>query len=124
VRRPLAVLLVLGVVLVGCGQAGHSPAEVRLARALTRCGDRAESQAVRDAEIQSAHKAAEHLPRVVKLYAAVTARAPLIEALEKHPHSASAGTVERYYRLSLKVYEDAKALGVRCITRPHKPVSG
>jgi hypothetical protein len=68
--RLLILLLVVGSLLSACGKPDYiSPAEARVAAALNECSGRAESEASRDAWAQSVFKAAEHLPRIIKLRA-------------------------------------------------------
>jgi hypothetical protein len=83
--------------------------------------------------MRSALSAAEHLPRVIKLRADVSALAEAIPTAGRdaelvRPHKKPMRTfserVETYYRLSVKVYEDEKALGVDCLRRPRKPIEG
>jgi len=73
VGRLLALLLILALPLAACGKGEYiSPAEMRLAVALSRCGDMAESiqGAVRaSAELHSLVKADRKLPRVAGLIA-------------------------------------------------------
>jgi hypothetical protein len=94
--------------------------EARLAKALSECPI-ATLVKNREAEQRSALKSAEHLPRVVKLVADDAARLRVWVTLEQDGDFGSArGSkyINSYYRLNLKVYEDAKAIGIRCPRRP------
>jgi hypothetical protein len=128
VRRLLVLLLIVGAVLAGCGKAAYiSPAdarlEARLANVLSECATgRAEGGATK-VQLQAALKPAEHLPRVMKLLSDAHARRRIREAVERlgGPRSARASTlVDSYYRLTVKLYHDAKALGVHCLERPNR----
>lgn len=140
-RRLLGLLLILAVALAACGKGEYmTPAdarlEARLASDLSSCPlGRAEGEAEREAdeaELRATLKAAEHLPRVVKLRSDARARQRMRKTVEKNGGFESARAVkdvDSYYRLSVKVYEDAKALGVHCLSRPKRsspelPLSG
>jgi hypothetical protein len=123
--RLLAVLLILALPLAACGKGEYiSPAEKRLALALSQCGDRAESVQEADrasAELHSLVKADRKLPRVARLIADAHVlnmlRATLVKAGGTRPPGAQGDTTKLYHS-QIKFYEDEKALGVRCIERP------
>jgi len=131
VRRVLALLLILGLSLAACGKANYvSPAEKRLAVALSRCGDRAESTQEEDrasAERRSLVEADRGLPRVGRLIAAAHASKVLqatLDTLAKAGGASSpevAGDAAKLYHARVKLYEEEKAFGIRCIQRPEKP---
>jgi hypothetical protein len=128
VGRLLALLLILALPLAACGKGEYiSPAEKRLAVALSRCGDRAESVHEADrasAELHSLVKADRNLPRVARLIADAHASNMLRATLETLVKAGGArppgakGDATKLYHSQVKFYEEEKALGVRCIERP------
>lgn len=129
VGRLLALLLILALPLAACGKGEYiSPAEKRLAVALSRCGlNRAESVQETDrasAELHSLVKADRKLPRVARLIADAHASNMLRTTLETLVKAGGArspgakGDIAKLYHSQVKFYEEEKALGVRCIGRP------
>jgi hypothetical protein len=129
VGRLLALLLILALALAACGKGDYtSPAEKRLAVALSHCGDRAESTQDEDrasAELHSLVEADRGLPRIARLIADAHASNMLRSTLETLVTAGGASSPEvagdaaKLYHARVKLYEEEKALGVRCIDRPY-----
>jgi len=120
--------------LQGCGKASVAKAtEGRLATILSRVtcerGDAAEptARARRIADARSALGAARGLPAVARLesdlraYNRVTGE---LDAIDRHRFGNVVSLLDQAYTLRLRSYEDEKALGIRCLVAPRRPIEG
>ncbi len=124
--------------LAGCGGTGASTsthaAETRFARlesslcmnnrALSRAQDPKTVAAIR-----SLAKSDHGLPRVARWISDLQARSRLLASLRSDAegfgaHHRIAALLEATRRIGLKVYEDGKAIGLKCIRPPRKPIRG
>lgn len=129
-RRLQALALILAVLLAGCGKGEYiSPTEARLATVLSVCGargSRVQKEEGRQAELHTLLKADRDQPRVAHFIADARAvvRAYRTLGATRRTSQPAAENIEKVYRAELRAYEDEKALGVRCLTRPRKPIGG
>lgn len=124
--------------LAGCGGTGPSTSTraaeehfIKVAnslctddRALSRAQDRKTVAAVR-----SLAEADRDVPRVARWISDLHARDRLLASLRANAdgfgaHRQITALLEEAYRLDLKVYTDGKALGLKCIRPPRRPIAG
>lgn len=125
-------------VLAGCGGTGSSTSTqsaeehfIKVANSL--CTDDRSLSRAQDiktvAAVRSLAEADRDLPRVARWISDLRARDRLLASLQANAdgfgaHHQITALLGEAYRLDLKVYADGKALGLKCIRPPRRPIAG